>query len=57
MRKVLDLLLAKPGVTSRELSLALNAQESAVSRNLRELVQKGIVDQKRETRMAARHIP
>ncbi|MGA9139195.1 MAG: winged helix-turn-helix transcriptional regulator [Methanocella sp.] len=44
MGKVLGLLLAKPGVTSRELSLALDAQESAVSRNLRELVQRGIVD-------------
>ncbi len=44
MRMILELLLAKPGVTSRELSLALDAQESAVSRNLRELLQKGIVN-------------
>jgi predicted transcriptional regulator len=44
MGKVLDLLITNPGVTSRELSLALGAQESAVSRNLRELLQRGIVD-------------
>lgn len=43
MRKVLDFLLTKPGVTSRELSLSVGAQESAVSRSLRELLHKGIV--------------
>jgi hypothetical protein len=43
MRKVLNLLVDSPGLSIRELSTSLDAQESAIGRNVRELLQKGIV--------------
>lgn len=43
MRKVLELLNEKPGLSNRELSKALNMQESAASRYMRELMEKGVV--------------
>jgi predicted transcriptional regulator len=43
MRKVLGLLARSPGLTNIELSRELNIQESAVSRYMKELQEKGVV--------------
>ena len=43
VRKILELLNEKPGLTNLELSSALGLQESAVSRYMKELAEKGVV--------------
>jgi predicted transcriptional regulator len=43
MRRVLGLLIVRPGLSNRELSRALDMQESAASRCMRELLDKGVV--------------
>ena len=43
MKKILELLNEKPGLTNLELSSALGLQESAISRYMKELSEKGIV--------------
>jgi predicted transcriptional regulator len=44
MRKLLGLLVRNPGLTNIELSRELNIQESAVSRYMKELQEKGVVE-------------
>lgn len=43
MRKILELLVEKPRISNRELSRALDMQESAASRCMKELLEKGVI--------------
>ena len=43
MRKVIELLIEKPGLSNRQLSMELGMQESSTSRYMKELCEQGVV--------------